>query len=228
MGWIEIILSILAVVGFLGALPQLWGSDWKEIWLYHYKGVISWDFVHKSVLKVIDELRKEDFRPDLIVGVGRGGIICSGLLCSELTGDELVESSKRGEESIRSPKIKLGTINSTIFLKGTQSRQIREGRRKLSSRVDKIELSDVNVDIAENDRILVIVAQNFTGSTLEKATNIILLGKGGRRDDICTAAVFWHKHENISIEHEPDIFGRIIPIDKTMPWKYHEITTDRY
>ena len=227
MEWVEIILSILAVVGFLAALPQLWGSDWKEIWLYHHKGIISWDIVHKGILKVIDKLQKEDFRPDLIVGVGRGGIICSGLLCSELTCDELVDNSKRGKKGIRTPTIKLGTINSTVFLKDTRSKQIREERRKLSSRVDKIELSDVNVEIAENEKILVIVAQNFTGSTLEKATNM-LLSKKVPRDNIRTVTVFWHKHENISIVHEPDIFGKIIPIDKTMPWKYHEITTDRY
>ena len=227
MGWIEIILAILAVVSFSTALPQLWGSNWKEIWLYHHKGIISWNTVHKSILEVIDKLQKEDFKPSLIVGVGRGGIICSGLLCSELTGDELVESSKRRKKGIQTPKIKLETINSTIFLKDARSRQIRDKREKLSSMVDKIELSDVNVDIAKNERILVVVAQSFTGSTLEKATDI-LLSKGALRDNIRTVSVFWHKHKNISIAHEPDIFGRIVSIDKTMPWKYHEITTDRY
>ena len=227
MSLIEIILSILAIIGFLGALPQLWGSDWKKIWLYKYKGIISWSYVHKNILKVIENLRKEDFHPNLIIGVGRGGIISSGLLCSELTGEELVESSKKIVSKIHSPQIKLGTINSTIFLKGTIPQQTKREGKKLFSRVDKIELSDVSVEITRNDKILVIVAQNFTGSTLERATKI-LLKKGVPRDNICTATLFWHKHKNMNIKHEPDIFGTIISIDKTMPWKYHDITTDRY
>ena len=87
-----IFLAILAVIGFLGAIPQLWGSNWRKIWLVYYKGILSWDSVHKATLKVIEKLRKHDFRPTVIIGVGRGGMVSAGLLCSELTGEDLVES----------------------------------------------------------------------------------------------------------------------------------------
>jgi hypoxanthine phosphoribosyltransferase len=182
--------------------------------------------VHRSVLKVAEELQKQNFQPDLIIGVGRGGIIAAGLLCSELTGEKLVESSKKGVREIQSPKIRLGTLNSTVFLKDTL-RQIGAEKGEFYSRIDRIVLSEVDMDIAEDEKVLLIVAQNFTGSTLGKAKNVLLTQRVSR-SNIKTAALFWHKHENITLEHEPDFFGSAIPIDKTMPWKYHEINTDRY
>ena len=50
-----------------------------------------------------------------------------------------------------------------------------------------------------------VVAQNFIGSTLEKAIDILLL-QGVPRHQIRTAAV----------------------VDKTMPWKHSQANTDRY
>ena len=227
MGKIEIIISFIGILSFIGAVPQLWGSNWKKIYLYHLKGIISWETVHKSILKIAHNKEIENFQPTLIFGVGRGGIICSGLFCSELISEELIVKSKKEGKNIHSPKIKLETINSTIYLKDSNIKQIKGKSKFLTSSIDKIELSNIDFDIEGIENILVIVAQNFTGSTLEKATNM-LLKKGVRRECIKTVAIFWHKHENINIVHVPDFVGNTTSINKTMPWKIKDITTDRY
>jgi hypoxanthine phosphoribosyltransferase len=227
MGWTEIILAILTAVGFLGALPQLWGSNWKEIWVYYWKGIVSWKMVRRSILRVKERLREENFQPTNIIGIGRGGIICAGLLCSEMINEELVDTAKIKKEELRTPPIRLGIMNTTLYLKPTAAIPKKMRRDSMESLIDKTELSDVEVNIRENDKILLIVAQTYSGITLESATNL-LLSKGISRENIKTVTVFWHKHPNIEVVHSPDIFGSIISIKKTMPWKYYEVTTDRY
>jgi len=227
MGSTEIILEIVTVVLFLAAVPQLWGSNWKEIWVYYYKGIVSWKTVHRSILRVKERIREENFHPTNIIGIGRGGIICAGLLVSEMISEELVDSVKIKKEELRTPPIRLGIMNTTLYLKATAAIPKKIRPDSTDSLIDKLELSDVEVNIRENDKILLVVAQTFSGDTLERATNL-LLSKGFSRDNIKTVTVFWHKHPNIEVVHSPDIFGSIIPIGKTMPWKYYEVTTDRY
>lgn len=227
MRLVDTILSALAFVGFVGAFPQLWGSDWRRIWLYHCKGIIPWSAAQRGIQNIMNQLREQNFCASLIVGVGRGGIICAGLLCSELTGRELVERSKEKQAKARSPKIRLDAINSTVFLKEVRPKNDKGESGQLVSRVDKIELSDINVDIREDDKIVLIVAQSYTGGTLEKATDV-LLKKGAKRENIKTATLFWHQHQKINMVHEPDIFGMVMPLNKTPPWKLHDISTDRY
>lgn len=223
MGWVEI---ISVVFGLLG-IPQLWGSNWKEIWYYYYKGILSYDIVHKSILKIIEQLRKESFQANLIIGLGRGGILCAGILCSELTGEDLVKSTIEKKEEKHSTHIKLGTINTVIIVKNPSA--ARKGEENgLSSAVENIELTEINANVERNDKILLVTAQNFSGNSLFDALQKIITEKGVNRDNIKTIAIFWHKHKNLKVVHTPDIWGKIISIKKTMPWKSYKVTTDRY
>jgi hypoxanthine phosphoribosyltransferase len=223
----EVILASLTVIGFVGTLPQLWGSDWRTIWLYYRRGLISWDAVHKGACRLIDRMRNAGFAPDVVVGVGRGGIICAGLVCSELTSERLAESTRSGESAIRSPRIRLESINSTVFLKNAATVMQAQTGRSPVSHVDRIELSDSCLSVAASDKVLLVVAQNYTGNSLQRATEM-LLAKGIPRENIRTAAVFWLKDDRTDIVHEPDLYGVVAPIGKTMPWKASEINTDRY
>ena len=226
MSWTEVALAVVALVGFLGALPQLWGSNWKRIWQYHCRGIVSWDAVHRSILSLMDKLRRDRFDPTMVVGIGRGGILCSGLLCSELTGEGLVRNAQeRGP--LLSRKIKLHAVNSTVHMKQRLPEGIRGHGSELVAKVDRIDVDDVGVDVVESDKVLLLVAQTFTGTTLEKATSS-LVARGVPRNNIRSASVFWHRHRNIETVHVPDVFGRTLSISKTMPWKNRGVTTDRY
>lgn len=221
---ITFIAAILAMASVIIAFPQILGKNWRDIWLHYKKGIISWDEVHESNLSVKRRLKDVNFQPNYIIGIGRGGTIAAGLLCSELTGGSLVKGSKMDDEKIRTPKINLDTINSTLYLRDDLSKKLKNEQ----GRLDRTELSNLNINISEDRKVLLIIAQSFSGSTLEKATNMVLK-KGVERKNLRTATLFWQKQErNIDIVHEPDIYGKIISTDKTMPWKRHKVTTDRY
>ncbi len=220
----EVALAILSVIGFMGALPQIWGSNWKDIWLYYQNGVLSWNTVHKAYINLVAKLKTEGFVPTAIIGIGRGGVVAAGLIGSELLTERLTADMEH-RESIQKP-IKIGTINSVVSLKGSELRH-GELANRLVSRVDKIELTEPEIELRNDDKVLLVVAQHFTGASLNKAMNI-LLSKGIRREYIKTATVFWHRHRNVPLEHEPDLFGLIAGVDKTVPWKDSRISTDRY
>lgn len=210
----------IGVIGFVVGLPQSWGSNWKEIYLYYYKGIVSWKAVHKAALKVIKNLNKDQFRPNVIVGIGRGGAICAGILCSEIMSDLLFESQDTG---VTKSDLKLGVINSTIFFK--QAYPV-SAKNALVTRIDKIELGELSMKLSQNDKILLVIAQHFTGSSLEKAIQKLKDQIG--RDNIKTVAFFWHQNEHVRVTHDPDIIGEVIPVGKTMPWKSPIKSTDRF
>jgi hypoxanthine phosphoribosyltransferase len=219
------ILAILTVIGFAGSLPQIWGSDWREIAQYRIQGIVPWNLVHKQIQEVIRKIQVEGFRPNLIIGIGRGGTICAGIMCSELMGEFLIEKAMQGKESTSTADISLRTINSKIFIRDLQ-KQVT-GKDQLTPNIEKIELSEPDIKIRGNEKVLLIVAQNFTGSTLEKSVNLLTM-KGIPRQNIRTVAIYWHRHKKIHSVHDPDIYGQVVSINKTMPWKDHSISTNRF
>lgn len=222
----EIALTIIAILGFAGSLPQFWGSSWKNIFQYYYGGTLPWESVHKSALGIINKLEKESFFPTVIIGIGRGGILGAGLICSELT-KKYLSNTYQFKQNDLFPNIKIGAINSKVIFKSERSEKTSNG--KLSPRIERIEFAndDLNVEINSADKLLLLVAQNFTGGSLEKAL-VGFLDKNIKRENIRTASLFWHKDKKIRCSHDPDIFGEIISVSKTMPWKIKEDSTDRY
>ena len=222
----ELALTILAISGFVGSMPQFWGSSWKNIIQYYYGGTLPWESVHKSALRIIDKLEKESFPPSVIMGIGRGGILGAGLICSELTRRYLSNTHQFRQNDLF-PNIKIEAINSKVIFKPERLEKTSNGN--LSPRIERIEFAndDLNVEINDADKLLLLVAQNFTGGSLEKAL-ISFLDKDIKRENVRTASLFWHKDKKIKCSHEPDVFGEIISVSKTMPWKIKENSTDRY
>ncbi len=204
---------LLGIIGFIGGLPQLWGSSWREIWLYHYRGIISWRKVHHTVIEVKRKLDEISFKPDIIIGIGRGGTICAGLLCSELMR----------EVNGYHPQIEV--VNSKVTFKRIPN--------EMKTEVDKIELSQEDfreLDLNPSQKILILIAQSFTGHSLKEALDQVL-AKQIPRENIKTVALFWHTSPkvNVKVVHKPDIIGDKLPIGKTTPWKIHQaLRTDRF
>lgn len=213
---------ILALLGLLGSTPQFFGTNWKEIFQYYIKGIISWGLVHKTIKNVRQKLLEDKFEPDLIIGVGRGGILCAGILCSEVTGTDLVDSTKSSESS-HSTKIRLESLNTTIFIRA----DVQRSKDDVTQKIERINIAEVDFDIPKNGKILLVMAQIFKGSTLAKALGK-LQEKGIPRENVKTVAVFWHKHASVNVEHTPDIYGHVLPLGKTVPWKGYAVNTDRF
>lgn len=217
---------VIGVIGLIVAVPQVWGMSWKDVWYYYIRGVVPWHIVHKTTRDVVAKLDRDSFAPTMIVGIGRGGVLCAGLLCSELIRQELITDSQDPISEAQTTQIRLGIINSKVVLKKPTSVE-SVGRTSIVSRIERIELSEGSIILEPDEKILLIVAQCFTGTTLKEALQIFTR-KGLPRDSIKTAAFFLQFPPNVTRLHHPDIYGREVKTNQTMPWKGTEKTTDRF
>ena len=71
------VLTVIAVVASFVAI-FFFAAEMRERFSF------GWKHVNKLVRKLIDELRRSSFDPDLIVGVGRGGAILAGMLAGNM------------------------------------------------------------------------------------------------------------------------------------------------
>ncbi|HOE69476.1 MAG TPA: hypothetical protein PLE10_02965 [Brevefilum sp.] len=220
---LEVILIIISIVGFIGALPQIWGSDWRAIYRYQISGIISWDQVNEAYLRVFSLVKEQSFTPSVIVGIGRGGIVAAGLLCSEFINKACIIENTQAEETI--PKIKIGVINSIVHYKKFFAPE--PNSHGLKSQIEGIELISPELELNKDDKILLVVAQNFIGQSIKDAKNLIL-SKGIPIENIKTAALVCHEHPNIDVNYHPDFIGFRTKINKTMPWKSKKRNTDRF
>ncbi len=223
----EILLAVVAIVGLIGTLPQFWGSSWGDIYQLFVKGTIPWDLVHEAALKLLDKMRNDDFSPTVVVGIGRGGILATGLICSEITRGKLHADMRKSDKAPELPLLRIATINTNVVFKQQPAGMDADSRRAL---VDRIDLHEIDCVLSSEDRILLLVAQNFTGTTLEKAVALIS-AKGIPRENVKTATLFWQKpkveEHHLADAHEPDLFGMVISASRTMPWKSKLTSTDR-
>ncbi|MCK4600755.1 hypothetical protein KAU37_13220 [Candidatus Bipolaricaulota bacterium] len=220
-----LILTIIAIIGFIGTLPQFWGYSWKDVYRYALQGSVPWDTVHEATLKLLQKITTLGFNPTVVVGIGRGGILAAGLLCSEITRSKLIVQSRQADTP-HVPALRIGTMNTKVIFKS----QVDEKSGRQRSLVDRIDVEEIDCTIQPEDRVLLILAQNFTGATLEKAVSLIV-ARGVLRENVVTAALFWQKprleQHHIPDAHEPDMFGMILAPTKTMPWKSKDVSTNR-
>jgi len=225
---VELILISIGVLGFLGSLPQFFGSNWIDIYRYGFKGKISWDLVHKSSQRLLVKMREEGFNPTVVVGIGRGGVIAAGLIASEITRRKIVFDQYTINKIPELPQLRLATINTNVVFKSIVS--TKDGGKQ-SIMVDRIILNEGNCSLNQDDKVLLLVAQNFTGTTLEKAITFVV-AKGVLRENVKSATLFWQKLKGVEPSHlldthQPDFYGMVIASSKTMPWKIKDSSTDR-
>ena len=217
----EITLAIIAFLGFVGSFPQFIGWDWRQIWRSVVQGIVPWEEVHRTVRDAIARsLERGHFAPDLIVGVGRGGLICAGLLCSELTG---VELERNGQAVQHSTRIRLASIDTKATLRFLPS---ADASRTYS--VEQIAVGEFEESVNGAEKVVLIVAQSFTGATLN-ASREKLIAKGIKQENIRTVSTFVQRIPSTqSAVYTPDICGKVISAKRTMPWKAYKVTTDRF
>ena len=220
-----LVLTIIAIIGFVGTLPQFWGYSWKDIYRYTLEGTVPWNTVHEATLNLLQKIIDSGFNPTVVVGIGRGGILAAGLLSSEITRSKLIMQSRQAVTQ-HAPLLRIGTMNTKVIFKSQPPNEL--GAKRLL--VDRIDVEEIDCTIQPQDKILLILAQNFTGATLEKAVTLIV-SKGIPRENILTTTLFWQKPQleqhHLPNSHEPDMFGMVLAPTKTMPWKSKDVSTDR-
>lgn len=210
---LEISLAILTVIGFVGSLPQFWGQSWKDVLYYAGRRVFSWDKIFNGIETIFEELVKSEFKPSVIVGVGRGGAIASGMLASLFTKEQLEDSSLLGNQ------LKIGTINTVYRLR---PRTFFDQK----SEVEEFLLTEPTLKFTKEDKVVLIVSQSFTGSTLKEAIRKVE-NQGVPKGYIITASVISYSVKQVGEKYTPQIIGMQGKLGWTVPWKDKDLNTDR-
>lgn len=79
---------------------------WQLAQYLRDRGRLTWRVVGGAMRHVLDEMNKVDYRPDLIIGVGRGGAIVGGMLAGNLghvplfVVDTILDRSKKVSQAL--------------------------------------------------------------------------------------------------------------------------------
>ena len=214
MNNLELLFTILGTIMSVLGVPQLFGKSWGDVLARLFRGGISWKEVEKLTSNIVFQMKND--KPDLIIGVGRGGIISAGLLCSTLTNDGSFESG-----NVQSKTITIETVN-TIKKPVVSSPQLKE-RKVTYPLIYEVKQIDFDLSIWNNKSILVIIGETITGRTLtsmKEQIDEICNSKGYRIDvKFATLAIHDTKHNiinNIKIDYIGEKYNRKI----IMPWKH--------
>lgn len=111
----------------------------------------SWGRIKKGTLRMIKHLGASDWRPDVILGVGRSGHIVAGLLVCNLKWEP--------------GNFKLGVVNvQTSTINGARSLAIETSRE----------------DITADTKVLLVDGEMYTGQTMETVVNFLRTDSGVR------------------------------------------------
>lgn len=100
--------SLIAILSVMGSLIAIW-----QFSVYvKDRDRLSWRVVEKSMRNLITSMQRVNYKPDLIVGVGRGGAIVAGMVAGNLghvplfvVDTELDRSGKFGKADVRFPDL---------------------------------------------------------------------------------------------------------------------------
>jgi len=207
--------TILAILG----IPQIFGMLWKDILGKLLHGRLSWKEVERLVADIAEKMKND--RPDLILGVGRGGITSAGLLCSKLTNDGSLRLGTIKTQD--SPKIKIETINTVRQVTAENPEENEVGKITFSY---FFQVEDIDFDISQwnEKKVLIIIGETVTAQTLRDTRDKIIneCTSKGVKIDMKYATLVLH---NTKRNHSEVDTGFINYIGKTykgkiiMPWK---------
>lgn len=187
------LIAFFALLGGYLALRDAWRAfqDWRTI---------SWRRVEEAAAKLFSIIRRSGYTPDLIVGIGRGGLITAGLLAARF----------RQSKEYRMSMIPVAAID-RFYLKV-------EGRRK-SVRFSGFHSLDIY-----DKQILVVNADTYTGSTLGNAKRVL---EWDRPKTVKTGTLFAFTKRAKSPPQDPDFWGEQLSESqrrRPLPWRdadYH-------
>ena len=216
---LEIILSIIGTLLAILGIPQLFGYSWKNIIIKFFYGGISWNEVERLTSIISEKINNK--KPDLIIGVGRGGIISAGLLCSKITNDGSLD--RKGTFNQNEKSIKIETVNTVKKIDESKPSVIkREVRYPFYYEVQNI---DFDLSIWVDKTILIIIGETVTGHTLKSTKDQIesLSNQNNYNIDIKIATLVLHSTKHQQGEGSPisiDYIAKTYKQKIIMPWKH--------
>lgn len=157
-------------LGSISAVLAIVGAGYGAYRWYRMQSptMVSWRLVEKGVLRIIVDMRKDNFIPDLVVCVGRSGAIFGGLIAGNMGNVPIALLDRRFQwdksriredvplsfsevhvdDSVRSVLVVIGEIYSGSSIKESLERleKVLNGRKYKLACLTKIKFAPVNVD----------------------------------------------------------------------------------
>lgn len=196
---ISSIVSIFAILGGILTLYHLYRIVYRFVC---DQKVFSWEDIERANNILFDKIRKSQYKPDLIVGLGRGGAIVAGLLAAKFR-----ESPDHGFRLIP-----ISSIDRFYIL---------EGKRRVEAIISGFHTLD-----AFGKNLLVVNADSYSGATLQKAKEVLLWD---HPTDVKTGTVIAFTRKRKKPWYDPDYCGEKLPVEKAkkrLPWRTDEYSLD--
>jgi hypoxanthine phosphoribosyltransferase len=194
---VNIIGDILAVLGGFVVIGQIYAFIKRRI-SEHF--VFTWPQVVSGIDKLVYQVSKGGFEPNMVIGLGRGGAIVAGLFASKL------REKYEGDAKNSNDKLVEIALIDRIYLPN-------DGTEK-EARITGLHTIDVT-----GKRILVLTADFYTGITVKKSKAALLDAKP---EDIRTGCLFLFKLARGRSIEKPDFRGAEVPhrhVKKRLPWR---------
>jgi len=162
--------------------------------------VFTWPQVVSGIDKLVYQVSKGGFEPNMVIGLGRGGAIVAGLFASKL------REKYEGDAKNSNDKLVEIALIDRIYLPN-------DGTEK-EARITGLHTIDVT-----GKRILVLTADFYTGITVKKSKAALLDAKP---EDIRTGCLFLFKLARGRSIEKPDFRGAEVPhrhVKKRLPWR---------
>ena len=158
----------------------------------------SWKQIQRFSDRLIDAIHASEFRPDSIIGLGRGGAIVAGIVASRLRE----ETHGVGNEPIPVQNL------DRLYLMNERNER------------EKVVIVGLHNIDPEGQSILLLNADSYTGKTLRRAKQAI---EQGRPKVVKTGSlIVFAKGQVGRLDYVPDFAGGYLPYrqrDKRLPWR---------
>lgn len=184
--------TILTWVGYVFAIIGFAATVYKAAQAWLSTRTFNWKDVDKYAKRILTSIRADEFYPDIIVTIGRGGFILGAILSGNLR-----DWQRRPESAKRNIPI-LG-IDRLYEWRGGTRLEVEKGM------VDFSPLATKNV--------LLVAGDVLSGGTMKFFVKEVSEVQPATLKTACLV-------KGITSTFRPDYVGREIPADFVMPWMY--------
>jgi hypoxanthine phosphoribosyltransferase len=75
---------VVGAIGLIASVVTIWQVLWPRL---QFK--ISWDTIARNSLQIVEEMRRDNYRPDIIISAGRAGGILAALISGNYDGKKI-------------------------------------------------------------------------------------------------------------------------------------------
>lgn len=183
---------ILEWLGYAFALIGFCGTIWKTIQIWMSLKSFSWKDFDKHLRSIIKQIQTDNFYPDMIVTIGRGGAIVGATISGNL-------HHNRGNSVKDCENIPI--LGCDRIYEWNNGQRIEVGN-------DMVDYSPLR-----HKKVLLVAGDVLTGGTMECFLEQVRKVKPTIVKTACLV-------KGVTAFIAPDYVGKVIPGDFKMPWMY--------